>query len=188
MIRAVIFDCFGVLYHGSLAHMHELTPPELHQALDDLNHASDRGFITYKEYVDEVTGLTGLSRDEVTRIMDTDHIRNQPLLDYVRDIKRGYQTALLSNVGRHVIDRLFEPHELREYFDVIVLSSSVGMVKPYPEIYTHTAAQLHVAPSECIMIDDLTENIDGAKAAGMRGVVYHTTPQLMVDLGRILHK
>lgn len=188
MIQAVIFDCFGVLYHGSLTHMLELTPPESRQKLLDINHAFDRGFVTRDEFIKEASELTGLHQSEVKRVMNADHIRNQALLDYVLEIKKNYRTALLSNIGQHVIDRLFQPEELERYFDAVVLSSAVGMVKPYPEIYAYTASRLHVAPNECIMIDDLYENIDGAKAVGMQGIVYHTKPQLMVDLGRLLTK
>ena len=185
MIRALVFDCFGVLYHGSLAHMYELIPVESHTALRDLNHASDRGFISIAEYIDGVAELSGQSPEEIRRIMKADHIRNQPLLDYLEKFRGQYKTALLSNVGTDVMSNLFTAEEFKKYFDVVVLSSEVGMVKPFAEIYTYAAAELHVQPSECVMIDDLQENIDGARAAGRHGIVYHTQPQLAHDLHRL---
>ena len=73
------------------------------------------------------------------------------------------------------MSQLFSSEEQRELFDVVVLSSDVGMVKPQPEIYQLVAKQLGVSSEECLMIDDLAVNIDGAEAVGMKGVVFTTT-------------
>lgn len=185
MVKAIIFDCFGVLYHGSLTHMYELVPPDRHLELKDLNHASDQGYITMADYASGVAELTGThSVDDIERLIRADHIRNQPLVEYVRALKQVYTVGLLSNVGKGVVERLFSDDERRELFDEVVLSSVVGMVKPFPEIFLYTAARLGVAPGECLMIDDLSDNIEGARTAGMQGIVYHTTAQLQDELAQ----
>lgn len=178
MIKAVIFDCFGVLYHGSLGHLRELMPQENWPQLADLRIASDRGYISNLEYLDGVAELTGLTRQQVIDIVQADHIRNQALFDYVATLHHHYKTALLSNVGLSVMEELFTPEELTSHFDAVVLSSDIGMVKPYPEIFRYTAHQLDMAPEACVMIDDLVQNIDGAEEAGMSGIVYTSQPQL----------
>lgn len=188
MIRGIIFDCFGVLYQGSLAHQFELTPVERHTELADLSKQSDYGYISHDDYVAQVSCLTGKSPDEIESIMHADHIRNNELITYVRTLRSQYKLAMLSNVGRGVMDRLFSREELAELFDVVVLSSEVGMVKPNADIFQMTSDKLGILPENCLMVDDLHVNIDGAIQAGMHGVVFTTTEKFISDTKAILAK
>ena len=61
-----------------------------------------------------------------------------------------------------------------EMFDVVVISGEVGMRKPEPAIYLHTAELLGLPPSACVFVDDLAHNIEAAVAVGMVGV-HHTS-------------
>ncbi len=81
----------------------------------------------------------------------------------------GIRTALLSNswglnYPREGWDRLF---------DAVVISGEVGLRKPDPAIYLHTAELLGLAPAQCVFVDDLAPNIRGAAEVGMV-VVHHT--------------
>lgn len=178
MIRAIIFDCFGVLYHGSISHLYQLIPTNKHAAFNDLRKQADYGYITNKEYLSETSKLTGLPVMELKQLIDSDHIRNDAMVEYVREQKNIFKTALLSNVGSRVMDQLFTPGERAEMFDATVLSCDVGMTKPSVEIYQLTAQKLGVLPEECLMVDDLEVNISGAVLAGMQGVVYDTVEQV----------
>lgn len=182
MQRALIFDCFGVLYQGSLQHLRQLASDDVQQQLTDLSHASDYGYISRNEYMQRVAELTGLTTQQVEDIIETDHVRNEAMIEVVRASRHTHKTALLSNVGRGIIRQLFTPSELTELFDVVVLSSEVGLVKPYPEIYELTAQQLGVPTERCYMIDDMPANIDGARAVGMDGVVFESASQVRAAL------
>jgi len=186
MIRGIIFDCFGVLYQGSIAHLYELTPESKRSQLADLSLSSDYGYISADEFLQQVVELTGKTAAELTEIMQTDHVRNQAMVDYVRTFKGHYKVGLLSNVGRGVMERLFTPSELDELFDEVVLSSEVGMIKPDPAIYTLTADRLGLEPAECVMVDDLVANIEGAESTGMHGVVFTTTSKCRQDMSTLL--
>lgn len=177
MIRALIFDCFGVLYHGSLGHIRQLLPPDRRQELTDLSMASDYGYISRQEYFTRASEIIGMNVAELEALTAKQHIRNDFLVEYLKRMKQDYKIGLLSNVGRDVMDHLFSPAEQAALFDTVVLSSDIGMTKPNPEIFEFTAKKLGVLPEECIMIDDLLVNIEGARQAGMKGVVYSTTEQ-----------
>lgn len=177
MIRALIFDCFGVLYHGSLGHLRELLSPDRRQELNDLSMSSDYGYISRQEYFDKASEITGMSSAELEALTTKQHIRNELLVGYVKSMKSNYKIGLLSNVGNDVMNRLFSPAEQAELFDVVVLSSDIGMTKPNPDVFALTAIKLGVLPEECIMIDDLLINIEGAQQTGMKGVVYSTVEQ-----------
>jgi HAD superfamily hydrolase (TIGR01509 family) len=95
----------------------------------------------------------------------------------------GLRTALLSNSwGDHYPDELFDG-----LFDAVVISGRVGMRKPDGEIFRHTAELLGLEPGDCVMVDDLPQNVAGAVAAGMVAVrhtdVDSTRAELEVLLG-----
>jgi putative hydrolase of the HAD superfamily len=56
-------------------------------------------------------------------------------------------------------------------FNNIFVSSELGLRKPDPEAFAEVAKQTGSIPSECLFFDDTSENIDGARAAGMRAVL-----------------
>lgn len=183
MIRGVIFDCFGVLYEGSLEYLASLVPPGRREAVYEVNRAADYGYISYEEYLKSMAELIGTGPEDIDRIAQERFVRNDPLVDFARSLNPHYKTALLSNVGHSIIETLFTDQELSELFDAVVLSGEVGMVKPYPEIYELTASRLGLLPEECVMIDDLPKNTEGAERIGMKGLVYSSVRQLEADLG-----
>ena len=61
-------------------------------------------------------------------------------------------------------------------FDCIIDSSVVGFRKPDKRIYEFASRALSVRTNSCVMVDDLTHNIEGAQNAGMQGVLF-TTPE-----------
>lgn len=186
MIRGILFDCFGVLYQGSLTHLAELAAPADRQAVRDLAHASDHGFISRADYFTQLGALVHLPPEEVETIVERLHVRNEPLIAFVRQLHHSYKVGLLSNVGQDMMTRLFRPEELEELFDCVVLSSDVGLIKPDPLIYDYAANKLGVEPEACVMIDDLPVNIDGAERAGMQGIVFASLSQLQHELRHLL--
>jgi epoxide hydrolase-like predicted phosphatase len=103
----------------------------------------------------------------------------QPMFDVVRRIRRaGFKTALLSNSWGLDYDRT----NWDRLFDVTVISGEVGMRKPEPEIYLHTAAALGVEPRDCVFVDDLGPNVKAAVALGMVGIRHVTARQTTEEL------
>jgi epoxide hydrolase-like predicted phosphatase len=188
VIRGIIFDCFGVLVHGSLGYLRDITPPELRKKLNDLSHSSDYGYLSSDEYLTRVGALLGRPADEIDAITSARRVRNERMIRLARSLHPEYKVALLSNVGRGVISETFTSNELRELFDAVVLSSEVGIVKPHADIYELVATRLGLSCEECIMIDDIPVNIEGAKAVGMQGIVCTDTEQLERDLKTLLEK
>lgn len=189
MLRAVIFDCFGVLYLDASKHFYETHIPNyevLWPELMQLTKASDYGLITQDELVDGVVELTGAKREFVADNIRGVHRRNQALLEYAEELRGSYHLGMLSNIGPGAMDSFFAPEERERLFDAVVLSGDVGMTKPHPAIFALMAERLGVSPHECVMIDDIEENCGGADAAGMKAVKYDTNTQVERDLARLL--
>lgn len=103
----------------------------------------------------------------------------QPMFDVVRRIRRaGFKTALLSNSWGMDYDRT----DWDRLFDVAVISGEVGMRKPEPEIYLHTAEALGVQPRACVFVDDLGPNVKAAVALGMAGIRHVTARRTTQEL------
>lgn len=61
-------------------------------------------------------------------------------------------------------------------------SCELGLAKPDPAIFLMVARQLGTDPDRCLMVDDLAENVVGARRAGMRGLRFRGTKALEVTL------
>jgi putative hydrolase of the HAD superfamily len=191
MIRAVIFDLFDTLIYLTDSVVQE-TRHELaiRAGVDaDVWAALWRG-----NFLDRMLGRLGGLDDEIRTMLQALGIEPSPsLLGELVDLEiagwaravtiypetirllaalreRGLRLGLISNCSADAgatVARI----GLAEYFDAIVLSCEVGLMKPDPAIYEQTCARLGVTPSESLFVADgaFTE-LDGAKAVGMRTV------------------
>ena len=57
-------------------------------------------------------------------------------------------------------------------FDGLVVSSDVRLVKPLPDIYHHLLDRFQLQAEECLFVDDMPLNIDGALQVGIPGFVF----------------
>ena len=70
------------------------------------------------------------------------------------------------------IDGYFPDFAPFDFFDGIVVSADLHMVKPDIRIYQSLLEKFHLLSEECLFIDDLEENVEGAKQAGMSGEIF----------------
>jgi putative hydrolase of the HAD superfamily len=112
---------------------------------------------------------------------------NQPVCDLVPRLTPRYRLLLLSNTNEmHANQFRRQFADTLRHFDALVLSHEVGWRKPAPDIYTHCQRLAECEPAECVFIDDLPRNIDGARACGWEGIIYRDLDDLrqrLTDLG-----
>lgn len=174
-LKAIIFDCFGVLqvdYTHAFYEEHVKDYERLKPQLLELNRQHDYGFISQTEFVQAVADLARLSTSFVTEHMDSKLVRNQPLVDYMAELKANYRLGMISNIGPDTMERYFARDELGQIFDAVVLSGEETIAKPHPYIYQLAAERLGVPVGACVMVDDSEENCAGADAAGMKSIYY----------------
>ena len=185
-IKAVIFDCFGVLVaDGKDTLRHDF--PDLVRDIHDIFLRSDYGYISGDEQVQQLSELTGLSVQDIERRYKHKNVVSQSVVEWVQALKdAGFLVGLLSNIRRDGLEEFFPSSTRDALFDAEVLSGEVGITKPSVRIFELMAEQLHVAPSECVMIDDLLKNTDGAERAGMSSILFESVRQAQADLDRII--
>lgn len=85
----------------------------------------------------------------------------------VRSFARHWPLALASSSNRNVIDLVLKEAGLAEDFAATVSSEEVERGKPAPDVYLEAARRLEVEPEACVAIEDSTNGIRSAHAAGM---------------------
>ena len=90
--------------------------------------------------------------------------------DLVRWLKdQGYGIYLCSNASLRLLDCYRDVIPGIELFDGVFFSAEEKCMKPQTEMYAHLFERFNLKPEECFFVDDLQNNIDGARAVGMDG-------------------
>lgn len=187
MIRAIIFDCFGVLYHSSADELYRRCDPERRDELHDIRMQRDRGYIHYDEYIDLVGELIEMETDELRQLAEQSHVRNEGLFEFIRGVDRHqHLTGLLSNIGDTTMDQLIPVSEREQLFDQALLSYEVGIIKPDPRLFQMMAERLGCQPQECVMIDDIERNCAGARSVGMQAIQHIDNQTTLQTLDALL--
>jgi len=97
--------------------------------------------------------------------------------------KRGYTLGIISNlIGTREIPEWLEAENFEPYFQVVVLSSVLGIRKPAPEIYLEAARRAGVEPDKCAYIgDNLKRDVTGARAAGFGSVIIMISAEKLAE-------
>ncbi|HVA10894.1 MAG TPA: HAD family phosphatase [Candidatus Dormibacteraeota bacterium] len=187
MVKAVIFDCFGVLATEAwrpFKAKHFAHDPELFKQASEISWQADRGLISYADFMRAVADLAGITPAEAAKAIER-NVPNEPLFTYVKKLKTDYRLGLLSNVADDYLRHIFTKDQLA-LFDAIILSYQSGFIKPQPEAFANAANQLGVTAAECVFIDDQERNIAGAKEVGMAAILYDDVPALKQELNKLL--
>lgn len=98
----------------------------------------------------------------------------KPMSSLVRKLakEKKYNLYLLSNTSPLHFDSIKERYGYISLLNKCALSYELKALKPEPEIYQKAIAYLDVTPEECIFIDDLKENCEGAEKSGIKSIQY----------------
>lgn len=204
MIQTVIFDMDGVIVDTEPVHRYAYYKQfaELKIEVTEAMYTSFTGFSTRNTFqtlkeqfqlVQEVEDLIQRKRSIFNDAFDTKE--DLELLDGVRTLiedlhQNGFQLILASSASKVTIDRVFNRFELHNYFTHVVSGEDFPQSKPHPAIFEY-AASLSIAPKEnCIVIEDSTNGVKAAKAAGIFCVGYnseHSKDQNLADADCIIN-
>lgn len=188
MIKAVLFDCFGVLAKSSLEPFIDKyfpNDPDMAAHINDIDRQGCVGLLTYKQIVGEFAKLAKVSEVEVLKVLD-ENPPNTELLNYIEtELKPSYKIGILSNASDNWLDDIFTS-EQQALFDVAVLSCEVKCAKPDERIYRIVVEKLGLQPEECVFIDDVERYCTGASDIGMKAIVYKDLAQCRKELEKLL--
>jgi len=94
----------------------------------------------------------------------------EPLIEELKG--KGYGIYLLSNASCRQPD-YWQRVPAARFFDGTLISYSVKLIKPMPEIYEKFFEKFSLRREECFFIDDSPANIEASLYVGMPGAVFH---------------
>lgn len=100
----------------------------------------------------------------------------RPLLAGARDAvalckANGLMVGLASASPLHMLEKVLDLFDLREYFDALASAEKLPYSKPHPQVYLDCAAKLGVNPLCCVALEDSVNGMIASKAARMRSIV-----------------
>lgn len=196
MLKAVIFDMDGVVIDSEM--IHAKVESELFKKLgfsiSDEEHDSFVGSTTRSmwEKLKEKFALEP-SVDELVNTNKENYLDAllscrdmQPIPGVVELIKdlasNNVKLSLASSSSLKEIDIILGMFDIKESFHAITSGDEVDRSKPAPDIFLLAAERLGVSPKNCVVIEDASNGVAGAKAAGMKAVGYKAPNSRNQDL------
>lgn len=198
-LRAIIFDCDGVLVDSEPAHFEafkrtlggdgtsltEELYKEKYMAMDD------RGiFTTFYQNAGRPLSVEELKQLMEKKTQTFQHIiQNEGLMAYpavpelVMAVSQRYPLAVASGARKHELETVLESAGIRSFFEVVISADDVQYGKPNPESYLKAVESLNasgkrstpIRPEECVVIEDSRDGIASAHSAGMKCVAVATS-------------
>lgn len=100
--------------------------------------------------------------------------------------RRGTPLYALTNWSAETFPLARPRFPFFDWFDGIVVSGEIGLVKPDARIYRHLLDQFGLRAEDCIFIDDSPANVAGADAVGITGLHFTSPEKLRQDLARLI--
>ena len=197
-IRAVIFDLGGVLVRtedrqprAELAERLGMSYDQLSGLIFDNESARQAtlGQLPTASHWEAVRQALHLSEEEFAQARQdfwAGDALDSVLIENIRNLRPRYRTALLSNAWDNLRRILEQDWRILDALDQVIISAEVGLAKPDARIYRLAVERLGVAPGEAVFIDDFPANLEGARAAGLRALYFHSREQALAELEQLL--
>lgn len=183
---AVIFDMDGVLVNSEpfYVEVEQTNFRQLGLEISEEEHQTYQGTATDRmwQLIKERHGIDHPVEELVamTNSLVTPYFNSLKKMEPMPGVKnlieklkeKGVLPALASSSYADVIEIILQKTGLKKYFDVVVSSQMAGASKPEPDIFLLTAKKLGVLPEKCVVIEDSTNGIKAAKAAGMYCIAF----------------
>jgi HAD superfamily hydrolase (TIGR01509 family) len=186
-IRAVVFDMDGVLIEAKDWHYEALNRALalFGYSISRVDHLTTFDGLPTKKKLEMLSLERGLPRglhaflNDLKQAYTTEltHQKCKPVFAHEYALSKlkslGYKLAVASNSVRATVELMMEKSNLRPYLDLLVSNQDVRNAKPDPEMYLTAATGLGLDPRQCLVVEDNSNGIKAAEAAGC--------PVLVVD-------
>ena len=196
-IRAVFFDLGGVIVRTDYQAPREHLAERLNTTYEDLyrivfesetSRRASIGELTTEAHWEAVTRRLGRAISEAPAIREeffAGDVLDMDLIAFIRSLRPQRKTGVISNAWPDMRQYLIE-RKIDDAFDVVVVSSEVGLMKPGAKIFQIALDKLGVTADESVFVDDTPANVDAARALGMEGILFREPRRALSDLKELL--
>ena len=181
MLKAVLFDMDGVIidseplhhkaYYGMFKDVGITVSPSLYESFTGQSTLNVCKTLCHEFSLSEAPETLV----NIKRAIFKDLFFNDPdlqLIDGVLDLIKEYHSngltlILASSASMLTINNVFTRFELEHYFKAKLSGADLKASKPHPEIFEKAAETSGFSRNECMVIEDSTNGIKAAKAAGI---------------------
>lgn len=127
---------------------------------------------TDQEMFDQLRKILDLSDnlplESIRDLQIRSHIITPETIDIVKKIKHLYKVGIISNNVYEWVIQVLKAYGIQELFDVITVSSKIGVRKPDARIFQSALKSASVKPKEAVFVsDELAEDLVGSKGLGI---------------------
>jgi putative hydrolase of the HAD superfamily len=197
-IKAIFFDLGGVIVWGPknsmIEALAELVPvrkdrlKKFFAKYDARLHKGLMDTVALARAAGECFKITMPSAPAIKLIFSRAYAKHKKIrrsvIRMAEKLERSYAVGIISDtISDHV--RINRRRGIFRSFKPVILSCEVGMCKPYAAIFRYALKKAGVKPGQSVFIDDLRENIAGARKVGMHGILFRNIAQLKRDLKKL---
>ena len=136
---------------------------------------------------ENVEDLMASEKERMYKVLNSDLISEpiegiKELIDSF--LKRNYRLCVASSSPKDNIKLVLKRHNLEMYFDFIVSGEEVTNGKPMPDIFLKAADHFQLSPDNCFVIEDSSNGVTAAKAAGMKCIGFRNVNSGNQDISK----
>ena len=196
-IKAIIFDYGRVIGHfdhqrtaEKLAAYSTRSVAEIREFLypDELEDQFEKGSVSPNDFVGELRNQLELNCSDETIYAAIADIfwPNDDVCMLIPRLVPRYRLILGSNTNAIHAEHFRKlSNEVLKHFHALVLSHEVEVRKPARDFFEHCVRLAEQPAKACLFIDDLKDNITGARAAGLQTLLYRGQPTLAAELAEL---
>lgn len=169
---------------------------EAHHHISSLEEEYDR-MLQYFTIVAQKLPELGATRQDIEataleKVYQSQHTYNlmEDAIHTLEALKGRYKLGIISDTWPSIVPVL-ERFGILPYFDAITYSFQLGCFKPNPRMFQDALSKMGLPAQECVFIDDVARNLEGAAKVGIQPVQIRVKPdadpcpQGMASIGKI---
>jgi HAD superfamily hydrolase (TIGR01509 family) len=196
-IRNIVFDLGNVLlkydpkgYLESLGYEKEVVDDLMKLIFQGIEwKLADQGLLSNDQMTEIYLLKAPQYSFEINYVMENWY-RHMVLLEESKDffleiLDKGFNVYILSNYPEYKFMDMWERTPVLGKAHGSVISYQIKLTKPSKEIYQHLLEKYDLNPDETLFLDDLQENINGAKKVGIHGIRFRNVAQVKQELKKL---
>ncbi len=189
-IKEILLDASGVYMKGSFVDFVNRGYKVL--GIDDTFSTSkevvfdpdlNRGKVTVEECFRKYfqVPISESQMKKLVSLWNSTWVADEEMVELVELLKKNYKVAIFSNSDASN-DEIYRKKGWYDYFDHLILSHEVGIIKPDERIYKVALETVGLESQECLLIDDQEDCLVTGRKIGMETLLFESAPKLKKDL------